>query len=60
MMTEEMSTSFGCNAGHVIDSKAQVGENPVQETPYEGLKELVCFGEVMYHCNCETRHLLML
>lgn len=53
-----MYTSFGCNAGHVIDYEAQVGNNPVQETLHGGLEEIVCFGEVMYHYDNETHHLL--
>lgn len=58
IMSKGMSTSFGCNAGDMLDSEAQVGDNSAQDTLYGSLKEIVCFGEVMYHCESETHHRL--
>ncbi|KAM0458644.1 hypothetical protein ACHAPV_006036 [Trichoderma viride] len=36
-----MSTSFGCNAGDMLDSKAQVGDNSAQDTLCGSLKEII-------------------
>jgi hypothetical protein len=55
-----MSTSFGCNVGHIIESETYVGDNSAQETSYGSAKEIVCFGEVIYHYDNETHHLMML
>lgn len=59
-MTKVMSSSLSYNASHAVDYQAQVGQSPFQETQYGSHKELVCFGEVMYHCHSEIHHLLML
>lgn len=55
-----MSTSLGHNVSHTIDSEAQVGNNSTLWSLHGGLKEIVCFGEVMSHCNSGIYYQLIL
>lgn len=55
-----MSSSLGCNAGDTIDSESQIDDHSAQQTLCGNLKEIVCFGEVMYHEIRGIYHELML